>query len=76
MQVTLTELKTDTEKYIDLAGKKNIFVMKDGLAVAKITGTGTDTAAPFDKVAAVKSLFGIIPGDLDFDALKTERIMS
>jgi antitoxin (DNA-binding transcriptional repressor) of toxin-antitoxin stability system len=68
MQITLSELKTGTEKYIALAEKQDIYVTEDGKRVAKIT------SVPKEKMDAAKALFGILPCNADLDAARTERL--
>lgn len=69
MQVSVSELKTNIGKYIDLAEKQDIFITKNGKQVAKIVST------KIDKVAAMKSVFGAIPPDADIDKAKAERLL-
>jgi antitoxin (DNA-binding transcriptional repressor) of toxin-antitoxin stability system len=68
MRISLSELKTGTEKYIALAGKQDIYITMDGNPVAKLTSANTD------KVSAAMSLFGILPADADLDAARTARL--
>jgi prevent-host-death family protein len=68
MQITLTELKTNTGKYISLADNEDVFVTRNGKRVAKIT------RAKIDKIAAAKALFGILPPDTDLDKARQERL--
>lgn len=67
MQVSLTELKYNIGKYVGLAEKQDIFITKNGKQVAKIVST------KINKVAAMKSVFGIIPPDADIKKAKLER---
>ena len=69
MQVTVSELKANTGKFIDLAQLQDIFITKNGKQVAKIVST------KIDKVAAMKSIFGIIPSDADLNHAKGERLL-
>jgi prevent-host-death family protein len=68
MQITLSELKTNTGKYIALADKEDVFVTKNGKRVAKITNS------KINKLAAAKALFGILPPDTDLDKARRERL--
>jgi prevent-host-death family protein len=72
MKISLTELKSNTGKFIALADKEDIFITKNGRQVAKITNT------KIDKKEALKSFVGVIPADveIDLDAIKTERIIN
>jgi len=69
MQVSLTELKSNIGKYVTIADSQDIIITKNGKPAAKLTN------AKIDKVALMESLFGVIPSDVDFDAMKIERIL-
>ena len=69
MQISVSELKTNVGKYIDLAETQDIFITKNGKQVAKIVST------KIDKVAAMKSIFGVIPSDVDLNKAKAERLL-
>lgn len=68
MQISLSELQANTEKYISMAALQDIYIEKNGKRVAKLS------SAVSDKVAAAKALFGILPSDVDLDAARTERL--
>ena len=57
MLITVTELKNNPEKYIQLAAMEDILITRNGKAVAKLSNPNQD------RVAIAKSLFGIIPAD-------------
>jgi len=65
--ITLSELKTNTGKYISLANEEDIYVTRNGKQVARITSAKTN------KIAAAKTLFGILPSDVDLDKARAER---
>ena len=69
MLISLSELKTHTGRYVEMADKQDIIITKNGRRIAKLM--------PFkaDKKAAAKSLIGVLPNDLDYDALREERIL-
>lgn len=69
MQISLSELKTNTGKYVELAEIQDIIITRNGKPAAKLV------SAKFDKIAAMESLFGIIPHDVDIDAARSERIL-
>ena len=69
MQVSISELKTNIGKYINLAETQDIFITRNGKPAAKLT------SAKIDKVALMESLFGIIPSDFDLDEARLERIL-
>ena len=77
MQVALSELKTNVGKYVYLADRQDIYITRNGKQVAKIVGINRD------KVADMKSLFGIakLPKEYDdpnydsnYEKLRNERI--
>jgi prevent-host-death family protein len=68
MLVSLSELKTNPGKYVALADQQDIYITKNGRRVAKLTG------ARQDKMSSARALFGILPGDLDLDGARAERL--
>ena len=77
MIVSLTILKTNVGKYINLAEKQDIYITRNGKQVAKIVSTRRD------KIKEMKSLFGIakLPKeyenadyDTNYKKLRDERI--
>ena len=69
MQVSVAELETDAGRYVDLAETQDIFITKNGKQVAKIV------SAEIDKVAAMRSIFGVIPSDADLNEVRAERLL-
>ena len=67
MTITATEFKTNFGKYLALVAQQDIFIVKNGKSVAKLT------RPVVDKVAVLDSLVGIIPADMDTD-VKEERL--
>ena len=67
MLITVTELKNNPEKYIQLAAMEDILITRNGKAVAKLSNPNQD------RVAIAKSLFGIIPAD---ETLTKQEYMS
>lgn len=67
MTITATEFKTNLGKYLSLASKQDVFIVKNGKRVARLT------SPEVDKVAVLDSLVGIIPADFDTD-IKEERL--
>ena len=70
MQVSLSELKTNVGKYVALTASQDVYIIGNGKQVAKLVST------EIDRLAAMESLFGIIPSDVDIDAIRTERFTS
>ena len=65
-QISISELKTNTGKYVTMANDQDIFITKNGKIVAKL---GT---AKVDKKATLDHLLGLFPQGLDVD-LEQER---
>jgi prevent-host-death family protein len=77
MQVTLSDLKTNVGKYVDLAEKQDIIITKYGKPAAKIIRYDKD---PWHmkkmpkKITSVEQLFGTLPDDIDLDDVKFARL--
>lgn len=68
MSITATELKNNLGKYLILSATEDVFITKNGKVVAKLTN-------PYqDRVETAKSLFGILPKDVDAEETKRERL--
>ena len=68
MSVTATELKNNLGKYLQISATEDIFITKNRKVVAKLTN-------PYhDRVETAKSLFGILPKDIDIEDPKIERL--
>ena len=67
MTVTATEFKTNFGKYLSMVSQQDIFIVKNGKRVAKLT------LPVVDKVAVLDSLVGILPADAETD-VKEERL--
>lgn len=68
MSITATELKINLSKYLMLAETEDIYIMRNGKVVAKLTN-------PYqDRVDIAKSLFGILPNDMTLEEAKEERL--
>ncbi len=68
MLVTLSELKANPGKYVDMVEQQSIYIIRNGKKVARLT-----TARP-DKLACASALFGILPENVDLDAVREERL--
>ncbi len=63
MSITATELKTNLSKYLLLSATEDVFITKNGKIIAKLTN-------PFqERVDIAKSLFGIIPSDVNPESI-------
>lgn len=68
MYITATELKSKMGKYLDIAAKEEIIIVKNGKKIAKLV------PATEDKVEVAKSLFGILPNDASLEKAREERL--
>ena len=68
MSITATELKNNLGKYLLLSATEDIFITKNGKIIAKLSN-------PYqDRVETAKSLFGILPKDVNLEDTKAERL--
>lgn len=68
MIITATELKRNLGKYLDMVGKENLLVTRNGKPVAKLVNP---------QVSAVDAIRGILkdaPKDLDMHSFLEERV--
>jgi len=73
MQISVSELKANAGKYVELVDQQDIIITKNGKRIARLTN------AKVDKVAAMNALIGILPPDADadhaLDQARMERLM-
>ena len=77
MQITLSELKTNVGKYVDLAETQDIIITKYGKPAAKITHFDKEpwyTKKLPETISSVEELFGTLPEDIDLDDIKNRRL--
>lgn len=69
MSITATELKQNLGKYLLLSAKEDIYITKQGKVIAKLTN-------PYQsRVDKAKSLFGILPEDVNESDERAERLV-
>lgn len=68
MSITATELKRNLGKYLTLAETEDIYITRNGRAVAKLSNPNQD------RVAMAKSLFGILSADITLEVAREERL--
>ena len=66
--LSLSELKANPGKYVDMADQQDIYITKNGKRVARLT------SARQSKTASAQALFGILPADVDLDSAREERL--
>ncbi len=64
---TITELKMNLGKYLQLAESEDIFITKNGKVVAKLSNPNAD------RVEMARSLLGVIPADITLEEARAER---
>ncbi len=77
MQVSLSDLKVNVGKYVDLADTEDVIITKYGKPTAKIIRFDKEPwymkKIP-DKITSIDQLFGTLPDDIDADDVRTERL--
>jgi prevent-host-death family protein len=77
MHVSLSDLKVNVGKYVDLADTEDVIITKYGKPAAKIIRFDKEPwymkKIP-DKVTSIDQLFGTLPDDIDADDMRTERL--
>lgn len=77
MQISLSDLKVNVGKYVDLAETEEVVITKYGKPAAKIIRCDREpwyTKQMPDKITSVEQLFGTLPSDVDLEDVKTERL--
>lgn len=78
MQISLSDLKVNVGRYVELAETEDVIITKYGRPAAKIIRFDREPwyckAVP-EKVTSVEQLFGTLPGDVDLDDIRTERLL-
>lgn len=68
MTITATELKNNLGKYLLLAATEEVYITRNGKAIAKLT-------SPYqNKLNTVESLFGSVPATLTLEQAREERL--
>ena len=66
--ITISEFKSNFDKYFSLAINEDIFITQSGKTIAKLSNPNED------RVNIAKSLFGILSSDMTLDESKEERL--
>lgn len=67
-QKPLSDHKSNPGKYVAFAEQEDVFTTRHGKKAARLVSAKTD------KVAAAKSLFGILPSDADLARAREKRL--
>ena len=77
MLISLSDLKVNVGKYVDLADTEDIIITKYGKPAAKIIRYDKEPwylkQLP-EKITSIDSLFGTLPNDIDLDDARMERL--
>ena len=77
MQVALSDLKVNVEKYVYIAESEDVIITKYGKPAAKIIRYNKEPwylkKMP-EKITSIEQLFGTLPDDIDLDDVRTERL--
>lgn len=77
MQVSLSDLKINVGKYVDLAETEEVVITKYGKPAAKIIRYNREpwyTKKMPENVTSVEQLFGTLPSDIDLEDIREERL--
>ena len=77
MEISLSDLKVNVGKYIDLAEIEDIIITKYGKPAAKIIRFDKEPwylkKIP-EEITSVEQLFGTLPDEVDIDDIRMERL--
>ncbi len=68
MSVTVSEFTRDPGAYLALSATEDVYITRNGLVIARLTSPNQD------RVAAVKSLLGVLPADMTEEQAREERL--
>ena len=68
MQISLSELKVNVGKYVNMAEEQEIFITRNGKRIAKLVGMR------MEKAEAAHALIGSIKSDADYDEIRESRL--
>lgn len=75
MEITLTELKENLRKYIELSQDEDILVTKNGKVVSRLTEPFSARKDKMEKKRIAKKLVGSVQGDyVSLEQLRAERL--
>ena len=78
MLISLSDLKVNVGKYVDLADTEDVIITKYGKPAAKIIRFDKEPwylkKLP-EKITSIDSLFGTLPNDIDLEDIRIERLM-
>ena len=72
MIVSLTEFKTDLDRYLELVDEEEIVITREGKNFAMLLRSPGNS--PGDKVALIHSLIGTLPSTVTIEEARAERL--
>lgn len=78
IQISLSDLKINVGKYVDLAETEEVIITKYGKPAAKLIRCDREpwyTKQIPDIITSVEQLFGTLPSDVDLEDVKIERLL-
>ena len=75
MQITLTELKGNLGKYVEMSQDEDILITKNGKIISRLTEPFTERKEKMEKKKIAKELVGSIKGEyMSLDDIRAERL--
>lgn len=75
MQITLTELKGNLGKYVEMSQDEDILITKNGKIISRLTEPFTQRKEKMEKKKIAKELVGSIKGEyMSLDDIRAERL--
>lgn len=75
MQITLTELKGNLGKYVEISRDEDILITKNGKIISRLTEPFTERKEKMEKKKIAKELVGSIKGEyMSLDDIRAERL--
>ena len=75
MEITLTELKGNLGKYVEMSQKEDILITKNGKIISRLTEPLAARKEKMEKKKIAKELVGSIKGEyMSLDDIRVERL--
>ena len=78
LQISISELASDTNRYIAMLVHQDILITRNEEPVARLTSVKDDMLSAekkAERIEAAKALFGILPPDINLDQVREERLL-
>jgi len=77
MQIALSELQANVDKYVGIAETTDVIITKHGKPTAKIIRFAKEPwhykNVP-ERITSIEELFGTLPNDITLEDIKSERL--